>query len=111
MKLKKLVLLFGVVALPSFASAATIISVLFQIKSILNAIIPIVITIAVIYFFWGLGQYIIMQESEEKKIAGRDKMIYGIIALFVMVSVWGLVGIVGGTFGVGQGGSIQLPVI
>ena len=69
------------------------------------------ITIAVIYFFWGLGQYIIMSESEEKKVAGRDKMIYGIIALFVMVSVWGLVGIVGGTFGVNQGSSVQLPTV
>jgi len=111
MKSKKFVLLAGITALPSLASAATILTVLDQLKQILNAIIPIVITVAVIYFFWGLAQYILMEEGSDKKVQGRDKMVYGIIALFVMVSVWGLVGLVGGTFGIGQGGTVPLPKI
>jgi len=112
MKLKKFASLIGIMALPALVSAATIVTALEQIKQILNAIIPIVITLAVIYFFWGLAQYILGGvDSPEKKEAGRNIMIYGLIALFVMVSVWGLVGLIGGTFGVGQGGSVSLPQI
>jgi len=61
--------------------------------------------LAVIYFFWGLAQYIIKSGNEEARTEARNIMIYGIIILFVMLSVWGLVGLVGSTFGVGQGGS------
>ena len=38
-------------------------------------------------------------------------MIYGVIALFVMVSVWGLVGLIGNTFGIQQGGGAIIPSI
>ena len=36
-------------------------------------------------------------------------MIWGISALFVIVSIWGLVGILQGTFGVSGGGTTAIP--
>jgi hypothetical protein len=36
-------------------------------------------------------------------------MIYGIIGLFVMVSVWGLVYFVGSLVGIEPGGGVNLP--
>jgi hypothetical protein len=37
--------------------------------------------------------------DEEQKTKGRDKIIYGIIGLVVIVGMWGLVNIVTKTFG------------
>jgi hypothetical protein len=36
---------------------------------------------------------------------------FSILALFVMVSIWGLIGLLGSMLGVGQGGSSPIPVI
>jgi hypothetical protein len=38
-------------------------------------------------------------------------MAFSILALFMMVSVWGLVSFLGSFFGIGQGGSVGIPAI
>lgn len=73
--------------------------ILCQVSRFINAIIPILIALAVLYFIWGVIQYVV-NGDEEAKTAGRDKMIYGIIGLLVIVSIWGLVSILQNTFGV-----------
>lgn len=109
--MKKYFTLAGLYVLPVIVAAqgTTIDSVLVRTKSILDLVIPIIMTLALIYFFWGLAQYI-LTGSEEAKEEGRNRMIWGIIALFVMVSVWGLVGLIANTFLVG-GGAIDLPKV
>ncbi len=69
-------------------------------SDLINLAIPLVLALAVLYFFWGLAMFVLAQGNEDKRKEGRDIMIYGIIALFVMVSVWGLIGILQDTFGV-----------
>ena len=64
-----------------------------------RSIIPLIFAIAIALFVWGVVQYVINADSEEKRKKGKQFMIWGIIALTVMLSVWGLVKIVGGTFG------------
>lgn len=59
--------------------------------------IPILIALSVIVFVWGVFRYTIVEGGERSK--SRDIMLYGIIGLFVMVSVWGLVAIVRNTLG------------
>lgn len=59
--------------------------------------IPILIFISAIVFVWGVFRYVIAEGEDRKK--SRDVMLYGIIGLFVMVSVWGLVAVVKNTFG------------
>ena len=91
----------GAVLLPALALAQTDVQgILLTVQDILNIIIPIIMTLALLYFFWGLANYILGVGDEEKRKAGREMMIYGIIALFVMAAVWGLVRVVGTTFGV-----------
>ena len=107
--MKKFAIIAGLAALPSIASAQTLITVIQRVQQILNLVIPILITLALIYFFWGLGMYILNQSSEEKKEQGRSIMIWGVVALFVMVSVWGLVGLIGSTFNINSNPTITIP--
>src|SRR3989344_5467369 len=67
---------------------------------ILDALIPLLFGIALIGFLWGVGQFILKSDNEEERKKGKQIMIWGIIGLFVMTAVWGLVLIIGGTFGV-----------
>mgnify|MGYP001276423118 CR=1 FL=1 len=70
---------------------------------------PIVVALALLYFFWGLAKYILAAGDEEAKTEGRSIMIWGIIALFVIVSVWGLVGVLNTTFGIDQEATTPIP--
>lgn len=67
-----------------------------------NALIPLLITLSVIVFIIGIIKYIAGADDSTKREEGRKFMLYGIIALFVMISIWGLVGILQGTFGLGN---------
>ena len=52
----------------------------------------IVAAIALLVFLWGLAMFIFKLGGDEKAVeSGRTLMIWGVVALFVMVSVWGLV--------------------
>jgi hypothetical protein len=71
-------------------------------KIINNSIIPLIFAVATVMFVWGVVQFFVLNSDEEKKREqGKQFMIWGIIALAVMLSVWGLVGILGSTFGIG----------
>ncbi len=80
------------------------------VKTTLDTIIPIVVVLGVVYFIWAVIQYVTVKDEEERGLA-RSHMIMGIIALFVIVSIWGLVGFLATTTGVGQGGTVPLPVV
>ncbi|HEU0085427.1 MAG TPA: pilin [Candidatus Paceibacterota bacterium] len=67
---------------------------------ITKSVIPLIFSLAVLLFVWGVVQYVISGANEEQKDKGKNFMIWGIIALTVMVSVWGIVRIVGDTFGI-----------
>ena len=66
-----------------------------------SAVIPLLVTLTVVVFIIGILKYIAGADEAAKREEGRKFMIYGIVGLFVMVSIWGLVGILQGTFGLG----------
>lgn len=76
-----------------------------------NLVIPILFALAIIYFFWGLVKYI--QSAGDPKAAseGKSIMIYGIIALVVMASVYGLIAWVQTAFGISGGATPTLPKV
>ncbi|HEY5588942.1 MAG TPA: hypothetical protein VIK86_08310 [Candidatus Paceibacterota bacterium] len=67
----------------------------------LNYIVPALITVAVVYFIWGVITYMTSADEEQKKM-GRSKIINGLIGLFVIVAFWGIIAVVKNTFGIGN---------
>ena len=65
-----------------------------------DSVIPLIFALATVMFVWGVVQFVINSDEEAKKEKGKQFMLWGIIALAVMVSVWGLVKILGDTFNV-----------
>ncbi len=63
---------------------------------IINPLVPVLMAVAVLAFLWGVFTFIRAEGDNKKK--AKDFIIYGIIGLFVMVSVWGLVNILQYTF-------------
>lgn len=84
--------------MPFVAFAKTIEDVIGVVSDILNVLVPFLIAIAVVVFLYGVIKYVTAGGDEAKRTEGRNTMIYGIIGLFVMVAVWGLVNILIETF-------------
>lgn len=74
-----------------------------QAKGLLDQLVVFLIALAVVWFIWNVIRYT-MSSDEEKKGAAKTQMIWGIIAIAVIVSIWGLVAILQNIFGVGDSG-------
>jgi hypothetical protein len=79
-------------------SLTGILKIVCQIKEILNAIVPVLIVLGMVYFIWGVIKYVIA-DGEEAKKKGKDIMIYGIIGFVAIVGLWGIVNMVVTTLG------------
>lgn len=64
---------------------------------LINSIIYTIIGVAVFGFMWGIVKILFNSENEVAKKEGRSFMLYGILTLFIMTSMWGLVNILNGT--------------
>lgn len=89
---------FFVVPLSSFAATFTEV-VVFFVSELVNPTVILIIGFAVVYFFWGVAKYILHSDDAKTREEGRGMMIQGIIAIFVMISMWGLVNLLDNTFG------------
>lgn len=89
-------LVFGFAPLLSFA-ATDITAIINTLLGYLTYVIPALITIAVIYFIWGVISFITSSDEEAKK-NGRAKIINGLIGLFVIVAFWGIIAVVKNSF-------------
>ncbi len=68
------------------------------INNVFNPLVGIIMGLTLIYFLVGVFKYMQVAGDETKQKEGVSMMTYGIIALFVMVSVWGLVNLLQKTF-------------
>lgn len=97
-------------AVPLVASAQQLLAIRNLVQAIaiiVNMLIPVLITIALIVFFWGLIKYI--GGSGKGHEAGKKVMIAGLVSLFVMVSIWGILALAQGALGVEDKTQINLP--
>ncbi len=64
----------------------------------INLIIPLIIALAVLGFFWGVAQYILASKDTSKIQDARKMILWSLIAIFVMTSVWGILRVLANTF-------------
>jgi O-antigen/teichoic acid export membrane protein len=103
----KRILTILTIFLPLFAFAqgqTQLVRILSSIRDWLNIIIPILVILSLIYFIWGVIRFVI-QGNEETKKEAKEQVIYGLIGIFVLLSVYGIINLIGKTLNVNQGGS------
>ncbi len=69
----------------------TVSTIICNIAAVLNQLIGLLFIVATLVFLWGVVQYVIAGEDEKKVGAGRKYITYGLIGLFVMLAMLGLV--------------------
>lgn len=116
-KISLAVLAFAAILIPAIASAqfgedprlSNVQTLVLSIDRIVGFLVPIVFTLGLVAFFWGLAVYIFTAASDEGKTRGRRIMVGGIIALFIMASIWGIVSFIGQALDIGSEGSQTVP--
>ncbi len=74
-------------------------------QNIVDAVIPFIIGLGVLVFIYGVFNFVTSAGDEEARAGAKQLIIWGIIGIFVMVSVWGLVNILAGTFDLNKTGA------
>jgi hypothetical protein len=65
--------------------------------NIVNPIILLMLALAVIFFLWGVLDFVRNAENSEKRKEGGTHMLWGAIGLFIMISAYGIVRLIIGT--------------
>jgi hypothetical protein len=105
----------GQITIGQTASAGQInggplLSLLALAQKLVSNLVPFMVSLAVLAFFWFLIEFIWKGGDDgEAKKRSLTGMGYSILAIFVMVSIWGIIGLIGYMSGVGQGGDIPIP--
>lgn len=68
-------------------------------NNIVNPVVYLLIALAVIYFLYGMFQFIRNADDTTKRKEGYDHMIWGVIGLFIMLSAKGIINLILSTMG------------
>jgi len=91
---------------------AYVYSFLNSVSFVLILLMPILVGLALVVFIWGLVVFISQSGNEQAREVGKQRMIWGIIALFIIVSVWGLVLLLQELTGIdGNSGGLTPPAL
>ena len=69
---------------------------------IVNPLIALLFALAIMYFLYGVVEFISNQENEEKKTKGKSHMIWGVVGITIMMGVWGILGIILSTLNINK---------
>ena len=66
---------------------------------IVRPVIMLLFAVAFLLFIYGIFQFIKNVDDEGERATGKRNMLYGIIGMVIMVSVFGIIRIIHGTIG------------
>lgn len=80
--------------LAAAASNKTFEDIVYTIAKLINGVIPLSVAVCLFVFFWGVADVIVLsRENAEKLKEGRARMFWSLLALFVVVSLSGILNI------------------
>lgn len=96
----RVVIMYTVFFVPStFVHAQrTLKTILSVFIDIIDATIPLVMLVALLFFVFGAVRLIYGAGDDKSRNAGKQTLLWGTLALFCMVAIWGIVQIIQRTF-------------
>ncbi len=82
-----------------------------QLLEIIFLLLPFALTLSVLFFLWGLAQFVYRAGDIKEHENGRRIMVWGVIAIFVFVSIFGIMEVILQTFNLDVAGPRLLGVV
>jgi hypothetical protein len=61
------------------------------IATLVGTLVPVLVTLGLVVFLWGLVRYLWGGGSKPDIANAKKLMMWGLVTLFVMISVWGII--------------------
>lgn len=71
-------------------------------NAIVNPIILLAFSASLLVFFWGIVEFIRSETVDKSRAQGQRKIIYGLVGMLVMISAYGIIGLILDTLGLPQ---------
>lgn len=81
----------SILLVPFIVQGVTIRDEVLLVVAYINIFIPFLTVLGTLYVVWGVFQFIRSAGDEKAVTEGRNRIVFGIIGLFVMISIWGFV--------------------
>lgn len=102
----KKVIAFSIVFAPFLASAqatnlnaSNVNNLVTFLKGLLSTAVVLLLAAAVVFFLWNVFKYVMSAGDGEAKAEANKGIIYGLVGIFIMASVYGLVNFISGSLG------------
>lgn len=66
-------------------------------ENVLNPTIRLLFAVAIIYFLYGVVDYVRNANSDTGRTTGARHIMWGLVGLFIMISVYGIIRVLLGT--------------
>ena len=66
---------------------------------IINPLITLLFALALVFFLWGVFQYVWQEESDAARRDGKNHMLWGLLGMFVMFAVFAIMKLIADTIG------------
>jgi hypothetical protein len=76
--------------MPNLSNASSLRDVVAFAINIISLIVPVLVALIVVIFMWFGVKYVYSADSAESKNSSREALVWGLVALFVVMSVWGI---------------------
>ena len=81
--------------------------VTFLTELITKNLIPLFIALGLVYTIWAVVMFIAADPESTEREEKKQQIFWGIIGLFVIMSIWGLIAVIGNSFNVFAGGTLR----
>jgi hypothetical protein len=96
-------------ALPYIAEAQELQRIVTALTRTINYVLGILIGLAILGFFWGLVRYLFNAKGGLEQRKASMMMVYGVLAIFFMISIFGVVSLLQLSFGINGTAPINPP--
>jgi membrane protease YdiL (CAAX protease family) len=103
-----LTVVFFVFAQAPLVTFSPITNLINEFQKILERLVPFLISLAVVGFFWFMMKFIWVDvDKPEARQKARVGMAWSIGAIFIMIALWGIITFIASTVGISTGGTMQ----
>jgi len=109
--LSKKIIYISISAVPftTFAQTTNAKTLLDRILDLIILLLPISFSLAIAAFFFGIAKFIF--SAGKGRDDGKEIMTWGVIAIFVMTSIFGLTAFIRSSIGIGEDAPLRTPSV
>lgn len=69
------------------------------VDNIIQPLVSLLFAVALVFFLWGMFKFLFHRDDAKEQEQGKQHMLYGVIGMFIMLSAYSILEVLGRTVG------------